>query len=72
MSMNFGSNTTWQKLSCTAIIAACASRGPVRVIACTLNIGYDARTMACCKSTGPLAGKTRRGSLFSGGNSGET
>ncbi|MNG05542.1 hypothetical protein D3C84_887370 [compost metagenome] len=39
MSTNCGSSTTWQKLSWTAFMADCASRGPDRLMACTLTIG---------------------------------
>ncbi|MCY1446899.1 hypothetical protein D9M71_634940 [compost metagenome] len=71
ISTNCGSRTIWQKLSCSAVMAACASRGPDRLIACTLSSGYAEAVSEPCKSTGPLADRTRRGSLASGGNSSE-
>ncbi|MOA22572.1 hypothetical protein D3C78_1431360 [compost metagenome] len=38
-STNCGSSTIWQKLSWMAFMADGASRGPVRLIACTFFIG---------------------------------
>ncbi|KWV86401.1 hypothetical protein PFLmoz3_03834 [Pseudomonas fluorescens] len=71
MSTNCGSSTTRQKLSRTAFIAASASLGPDRLMACTFTIGYAARASDCCKSPTLEAGNTSRVSLVSGGSSWE-